>query len=119
MHPVLTARGRLALYLLAWTLVAVLLALLVLEPGRGGVPSAVLLTMPPTLAYAFVCLAAWYPVRAMPLQRTHTWPLLATHAVAAMALSAVWVMALGTWARFLAAPLPASRIAAFFVTGAL
>ncbi len=119
MHPVLTDRGRLALYLLAWTLLGVLLAILVLEPGRSGVPAAMLLTMPPTLAYAFVCLAAWYPVRAMPLQRARTGPLLATHALAAIALSAVWVMVLGTWARYLGAPLAVTRVAAFFVTGAL
>lgn len=119
MHPVLTDRGRLALYLLAWMLLAVLLALLVLEPGRSGLPGAVLLTMPATLAYAFVCLAAWYPVRAMPLQRARTGPLLATHAIAAMVLAAAWAMLLGAWARFLGAPLTTARTAAFFVTGAL
>jgi DNA-binding LytR/AlgR family response regulator len=41
MHPVLADRGRLALYLLAWMLLAVLLALLVLEPGRSGLLPAV------------------------------------------------------------------------------
>jgi two-component system, LytTR family, sensor histidine kinase AlgZ len=98
---------------------AVLLALLVLEPGRSGVPAALLLIVPPTLAYAFVCLAAWYPVRAMPLQRAHTATLLATHAAAAAALSAVWVMAIGTYARYRGSELARERVAALFVTGAL
>lgn len=119
MHPILAARGRLALYLLAWGVLAILLALLVMQPGRAGIGAALLLTIPPTLGYAFVCLAAWYPVRAMPLQRARTGPLLATHAFAAVALSAVWVMVFGTWAAALDAPLSIDRIAALFVTGAL
>ena len=69
MHPVLANRRRLALYLFTWLLLAVLLALLVMEPGRRGIPAAVLLTLPPTIVYAFMCLAAWYPVRAMPRNR--------------------------------------------------
>lgn len=119
MHPVLADRGRLALYLLGWLVLAILLALLVFEPGRGGVPEALLLIVPPTMAYAFVCLAAWYPVRAMPLGRAHIAPLLGTHAFAAAALSGVWVMSIGTWTRFRGTELPAGRIAALFVTGAL
>ncbi len=119
MHPILSARGRLALYLLAWSVLAVLLALLVMQPGWRGIRAALLLTVPPTMAYAFVCLAAWYPVRAMPLHRARTGPLLATHAFAAVALSAVWVMLFGTWASTLGAPLNIDSIAALFVTGAL
>jgi two-component system sensor histidine kinase AlgZ len=119
MHPVLAQRSRLALYLLAWSIVALLLALLVLEPVRSGFGGAALLTVPPTLAYAFVCLAAWYPVRAMPLEKAQTFPLLAAHSVAAAAFGAVWVMALGLWARFLGETLTPAHTAAFFVTGAL
>ena len=119
MHPILSTRGRLGIYLLAWSVLAILLALLVLQPGRAGLDDALLLAVPPTMAYAFVCLAAWYPVRAMPLQRARTGALLATHAFASVALSAVWVMVIGTWANVLAMPLSINRIAAFFVTGAL
>jgi hypothetical protein len=119
MHPLLANRARLLLYLFGWVVLAVLLALLVMEPERSGVAAALVQVVPPTLAYAFVCLAAWYPVRAMPLQRTGTAPLLATHALAAAALSGVWVMALTTWARWLGADFEKARIAAFFVTGML
>ena len=119
MHPLLTKRARLALYLFGWLVLAVLLALLVMEPERSGVSAVLLQVVPPTLAYAFVCLAAWYPVRAMPLQRTGPAPLLAAHAAAAAALSGVWVMALTTWARWLGADFGKDRIAAFFVTGML
>jgi two-component system sensor histidine kinase AlgZ len=125
MHPVLTNRRRLALYLFTWTLLAILLALLVMEPGRRGMPAALLLTLPPTLVYAFVCLAAWYPVRAMPLERSNTWTLLVSHAVAAMVLSGVWLLLLQLSAKWSARVLEggeatlSNRAPAFFVTGAL
>jgi hypothetical protein len=119
MHPILANRGRLALYLFGWSVVAVLLAMLAMAPARGGLGAALLLVAPPTLAYAFVCLAAWYPVRAMPLQRTATATLLATHAFAAIALSAVWVTLLGTWGRALGGEVSKEQVAAFFVTGML
>jgi Histidine kinase len=90
-----------------------------MEPERSGVWAVLLLIVPPTLAYAFVCLAAWYPVHALPLQRTSTLPLVAAHTLAAAALSGVWVTILGTWAKWLEAELGKNRIAAFFVTGML
>jgi signal transduction histidine kinase len=119
MHPIFARGPRLALYLLGWLVLAVLLALLVLEPERSGMLNALKAVVPPMLAYAFVCLAAWYPVRAMPLQRTGTAVLLASHSAAALGLSGVWVMALDTWSGWLGVELDKQRIAAFFVTGML
>jgi hypothetical protein len=125
MHPVLTDRRRLALYLFIWMLLAVLLALLVIEPGRRGIPAAMLLTLPPTMIYAFICLAAWYPVRAMPLERSNAWTMLVSHAFAAMLLGGVWVMLFRVSAD-LSAPLVEGATAAIahrtpplFVAGAL
>jgi two-component system sensor histidine kinase AlgZ len=125
MHPVLTNRRRLALYLFTWTLLAILLALLVMEPGRRGIPAALLFTLPPTLVYAFVCLAAWYPVRAMPLERANSWTMLVSHAIAAVVLSGVWLLLLQLAARLSTRVLEggeaalSDRVPAFFVTGAL
>jgi two-component system sensor histidine kinase AlgZ len=125
MHPVLADRRRLALYLFTWLLLAVLLALLVMEPGRRGIPSAALLTLPPTILYAFVCLAAWYPVRAMPLERTNAWTMLVSHAFAAMILGGVWLMLFRFSAQLSAPALEggveavAHRAPALFVAGAL
>ncbi|HEV7767569.1 MAG TPA: histidine kinase [Thermoanaerobaculia bacterium] len=125
MHPVLTDRRRLALYLFTWMLLALLLALLVMEPGRRGIPAALLLTLPPTLVYAFVCLAAWYPVRAMPLERSGVWAMLVSHAFAAMLLSGVWVLLFRFSAQTLTPVLEggvaaiANRTPTLFVAGAL
>ncbi|HEX9984833.1 MAG TPA: histidine kinase [Thermoanaerobaculia bacterium] len=98
MHPLLADRKRLALYLLGWSMLAVLLALLVMEPGRAGVRAALMLALPPVLVYAFVCLAAWYPTRAMPPERARMLPLLVTHLLAAAAMSVLWLMLFRAWA---------------------
>ncbi|HYC62488.1 MAG TPA: histidine kinase [Thermoanaerobaculia bacterium] len=125
MHPVLTNRRRLALYLFTWTLLAILIALLLIEPGRRGIPPAVLLTLPPTLLYAFACLAAWYPVRAMPLERANAWTMLVSHAFAAMVLSSVWLTLFRYSARISSPYVEGgesavtNHSAALFVTGAL
>jgi sensor histidine kinase YesM len=125
MHPILSDRRRLALYLFTWMLLAVLLALLVMEPGRRSIPAAVLLTLPPTILYAFVCMAAWYPVRAMPLERSRALTMLFSHAFAAMLLSGVWVLLFRTSARLLTPILEGGPVAieshtsVLFVAGAL
>ena len=123
MHPVLTNRRRLALYLLTWMLLAILLALLLIEPGRREFLPAVLLTLPPTMLYAFACLAAWYPVRAMPLERANAWTMLVSHAFAAMVLSTVWLILFRYSARLSQVDgsevAVENRAAALFVTGAL
>jgi hypothetical protein len=101
MHPVLADRKRLALYLLVWTLLAFLLALLTMEPGRVTFAPAMVLTLPPTIVYAFICLAAWYPSRAMPLQIARAPSLLVTHFLGALVLSGVWVLLFRLWAQLL------------------
>lgn len=127
MHPALADRKRLALYLLVWTMLGVVLAVLTMEPGRIGLRPALILTLPPTLFYAFVCLAVWYPARALPLERTGAWPLIATHFLAAVVLSSVWLVVFRMWAGTLDAifatdgdtRIVESRTAVFFVVGAL
>ncbi len=115
MHPLLTDRRRLALYLLTWGMLALLLALVV-EPGVGF-SMAASMTIPPALVYAFVCLAAWYPVRARPVGTTSASSLILTHGVAAAVLSAGWLLLVQAWARVLA--VPSTPTAVFFVTGIL
>jgi sensor histidine kinase YesM len=127
MHPVIADRRRFALYLLAWMMLGVLLAILAMEPGRIGLRAALLVTLPPTLFYAFVCLAAWYPVRALPLDRAGAWTLLATHALAAVVVSSVWLIVFRLWAGSLDSlaatatdmRIVESRTAVFYVVGAL
>ena len=127
MHPVLADRKRLALYLLTWVLLALLLAFLVMEPGRFGFVDATLLAIPPAILYAFVCLAAWYPARAMPLHAASAARMVLTHLAAAVVLSGVWLLLFRVWARALEwikgaageLAIVTNSSAVFVVTGAL
>src|SRR6202167_4486940 len=90
MHPLLTRPRQLGLYLLAWLPFAGILVYL-LHGGGLGLGEATALTVPLCLEYAFVCLAAWYPCRATPLEKSGFAKLLLTHLTAAVLLSTLWV----------------------------
>ena len=120
MHPILADRKRLALYLVTWCLLAFLLALVLIEPGRTAFLDAILLSVPPTIVYAFICLAAWYPTRAMPLDRARATSLIPTHLLASIVLSGVWLLMFQAWGRFLGTgEVIRSRTAVLLVTGIL
>jgi two-component system, LytTR family, sensor histidine kinase AlgZ len=120
MHPVLADRKRLALYLLTWCLLGFLLALVVMEPGRVAFVDAIVLTMPPTIVYAFICLAAWYPTRAMPLHRARAGGVFLAHGLAAIFFSGLWLLMFQGWGRVRgAAEAIATRVAVLVVTGLL
>ncbi len=66
MHPILDDRRRLGFYLLAWCLLGALLA--VALRGAAFWLTSLALFLPVSLAYAFVCLSAWYVCRAFPIE---------------------------------------------------
>ncbi|MGH9499213.1 MAG: sensor histidine kinase [Terriglobales bacterium] len=91
MHPLLTRPRQLGLYLLAWIPLAGILVYLLTGPGAMTWGEATALTVPLCFAYAFVCLSAWYPCRATPLEKSGFLKLLLTHLTAAVLLSTLWV----------------------------
>jgi hypothetical protein len=106
MHPILGERGKLGLYLAAWVPVGAVLAGLLGLSGRMPWPEAWALALPLSLAYAFVCLNAWYLCRALPL-RGSTFPrLLGAHVVAASVAGAFWLLLGRGWAELLEAVHP-------------
>src|SRR5579863_9830759 len=90
MHPLFKQPRQLGLYLLMWVPVAAVLTYLL--AGSGGLTSreAVALAVPLCLVYAFVCLAAWYPCKATPLEHSGFSKLLLTHLTAAAVLGEFW-----------------------------
>src|SRR5579864_4177995 len=90
MHPLFARPRNLGLYLLAW--VPVVLMLMHSLHGPEGLTrgEALALTVPLCLVYAFVCLAAWYPCRATPVETSGFLKLLLTHLTAAAVLGAYW-----------------------------
>jgi hypothetical protein len=91
MHPILASRRHLALYLMAWLPVIALLTVAMVLTGWGDWLQSFVFVFPMAVVYAFLCLAAWYPCRAMPLNSEKAEMALLTH-LAAAALSALfWV----------------------------
>ncbi len=98
MHPIFGQSSRLRIYLSIWLPVALLLAAVVAQRADVGWPLAVGLSLPLSLVYAFVCLAAWFPSRATPLSQGNTWRVVSTHGLAAWLSSAVWQLTGMVWA---------------------
>ncbi len=90
MHPLFLRRRQLGLYLLAWIPLAGILIYLLAEGGGLTLLEATAITIPLCLVYAFVCLAAWYPCRATPLEKSSFPKLLLTHLIAAALLGTYW-----------------------------
>jgi hypothetical protein len=91
MHPILAQRQRLAIYLLAWTPVVALLTIALVLTGWGDWRQSLVLSFPLLTVYSFLCLAAWYPCRALPLGQTGTTTALASHVASAAISSSLWV----------------------------
>src|SRR5262245_3228301 len=102
MHPILSRAERLAAYLSAWLIVAVLLAAVLTREDITWL-SALSLLLPTCLVYAFVCLSAWYVCRATPLTSSGAMRVLASSAMAAVIASGLWIGLTRAWLAALAA----------------
>ena len=106
LHPILSNRSRLGLYLVAWLVFGGLLAALIAWPTREDWQAAALLSIPLALVYAFVCLSAWYPCRLNPLQETTLFGLMGIHLPAAAVAGGLWMSLALVWAMILAQAQP-------------
>jgi two-component system sensor histidine kinase AlgZ len=102
MHPILAQFRRLVFYLVGWIPLAGMLAYLLAVPGGLSWLQAVAVAFPLCLLYAFVCLAAWYPCLATPLERSSLPRFLFTHGAGAVVASTLWIFAAKTLGRMLA-----------------
>jgi hypothetical protein len=125
MHPILARRARVALYLSAWIPIGGMLAAVLAQSPALGWGAAIALALPLSAFYAFVCLAAWYLCRAVPLRAAGLVRIAGTIGVAAVVSSGLWIWVGRAWAAALSAagmPRAAAYTAAtpqFFVVGVL
>lgn len=91
MHPILGGLRQLGLYLLAWVPLVGILAYMFTRSGEVRWTEAIALTTPLCAIYASLCLAAYYPCRATPLEQSGFLKLLLTHFTAAILLATLWV----------------------------
>ena len=92
MHPLIAREGRLSLYLLAWTPLALLLAYLLVMMGGLAWTAATALSLPLALFYAFICLAPWYMCRVLPLDDSAVFKILGNHLAAAIVAGLTWIV---------------------------
>jgi signal transduction histidine kinase len=92
MHPILAHRRHLALYLIAWLPVFALLTFALVLTRWGGWAQSLLFAFPMVVVYAFLCLSAWYPCRAMPLADDTAATALVAHLAAAALSASLWVV---------------------------
>ena len=97
MHPILVHPSRLAIYLIAWLPIAGLLAQQVAGARQTSWLQTLPFILPLVLFYAFVCLASWYPCRAMQPGKVSLAALGITHAVAAAFSAGIWFVAARFW----------------------
>lgn len=103
MHPILAGGGRLSLYVAAWALVGGLLAALLVGRVTSTWPGAVVISLPLSLAYAFICLSAWYVARSLPLRSTSRLRIVSTAVLASMVSSSGWLVMARLWTQALRA----------------
>jgi LytS/YehU family sensor histidine kinase len=96
MHPILSDRRRLALYLLGWLPIGLLLTAGLGE--RTSWLAAAALFLPLSVVFAFMSLNAGYLCRVFPIDaRSNIWRTVFVHVVAAAMVSAIWVAIGGGW----------------------
>ena len=107
MHPILRQTRHLATYLAAWILFGALLTVALtgrsgwagpLASGEVSTVAALLLLLPISVAYGFICLSAWYPCRAHPLGEASGARLLGVHLVGALVSTVLWQLLTFGWA---------------------
>jgi len=81
------------MYLVAWIPIAALLAYLLAASSGLTRTEALLVSVPLCLAYAFVCLSAYYECRALPVDKSSDVKLIVSHIAAGLVGAAIWVIA--------------------------
>lgn len=102
MNPLAASRARTGLYLLLWLPIGLLVGGGLRALEIYDLPRALLVALPLTLAYAFVCPGAYYLCRARPLHLAQLPGLVGTHVGAAAITAALWASAGSLWSRALA-----------------
>lgn len=102
MHPILSEKRIFGLYLVVWLIAGGLLALLLQAAGGVTLADALVLAVPMSMVYGFMCLASYYLCRAFPFQRYDVVRILVVHAIASTLTSSLWVSIGRSWASLVA-----------------
>ena len=93
MHPILSNRAHLGLYLLSWIPIGLVLMYWSVAAGWLNWWESLAVIVPPLVIYAFLCLSPWYLCQILPLNRTPGYRLIGNHFAAASTVAALWLLA--------------------------
>src|SRR5215213_7948324 len=97
MHPILARPGNLAAYIAIWVPLGGLLAGLLALQGVLGWFDALLVAVPLSVSYGFLCLSAWYVTGGSPVDRVGPARVGVTAVVTSFLSSAVWLLIARGW----------------------
>src|SRR5260221_14007201 len=97
MHPILARPGRLAAYIAIWLPLGVLLAALLALQGVLGWIDALVVAVPLSVSYGFLCLSAWYVTGGSPVDRLGAARVGLTAVASSFLASAVWLLLARGW----------------------
>ena len=92
MHPIFFDFRRLGLYLLGWSVLAILVVDQLATSGELGWGLGIALGVPLTLLYAFICLSSWYVCRLTPLRLRSVESVLTLHIAGGGLASLLWIL---------------------------
>src|SRR6187399_1271077 len=97
MHPILARPGRLAAYIAIWLPLGVLLAALLALQGVLGWIDAMLVAVPLSVSYGFLCLSAWYVTGGSPVDRVGAARVAVSALVSSFLSGAIWLLIARGW----------------------
>jgi sensor histidine kinase YesM len=92
LHPIFADKQRLTLYMAAWLVIAGLLCVLMVMMNALAWSEAVVLLLPMSFIYAFMCLASLYLCKAFPLQHTPFLKTLSAVLTASLLSAVLWLL---------------------------
>jgi histidine kinase len=100
-HPILAQRGTWLLWALIWIAIGAALSILMAQLEGLTWWAGLLLIVPITLVYGFICSGSWYLCHIAPLRRSATLRIISVHAFGALISSSLWLQIGEGWATLL------------------
>jgi two-component system sensor histidine kinase AlgZ len=101
MHPILAQRGTWLLWAIIWIAIGAALSVLLAQIEGLTLWAGLLLIVPITLVYGFICSGSWYLCRIAPLRGSATLRIVSVHTFGALISSSLWLQIGEGWATLL------------------
>lgn len=97
MHPILSDKKKLIIYIVAWGVIGILSGLFLSYITENSPLFSVVFTLPILLVYSQVNLSTWYLCKAFPIEKNSVWKILLVAAISVVAVSSLWTVFSWGW----------------------